>query len=178
MSQGFSALSSLRREVEIGVSGLEFQEMQEYLSKLQKASGLIKIREEDIQPSPALRVGRIFYHGIPRQKEAEAFAEVVRIAGEAPLGKEEPDAEVKIFTTPGCRYCPRAVLAAAKLVAAGAGIELHIYDALEFRELAEEYGVTSVPKIVVNDRVFIEAQTTEGKYRELLLKALEQLNVK
>jgi alkyl hydroperoxide reductase subunit AhpF len=179
--RAFSEIKSIKREIKIGVSGTNEPEMESFLEKLRSASPLIKIVEDaEIAPAPALRIENIYYHGIPKHKEAEAFAEIVKMVGGAYKSAEELPAvdyevEIKIFTTPTCRYCPKAVIAAAKLANMSEKVKLHIYDATEFSALADEYEVSAVPKIVINDMVFIEAQTTEKKYKELLLNAIEHL---
>jgi|GEM_PF-2523726 alkyl hydroperoxide reductase subunit AhpF len=179
--RAFSEIKSIKREIGIGVNSADAPEMESFLEKLRSASPLIKIEEDaEITPAPALRIENIYYHGVPKHKEAEAFAEIVKIVGSAYEGAEELPAierevEIKIFTTPTCRYCPKAVVAAAKLAKASDKISLHIYDATEFSELADAYEVSSVPKIVINDVVFIEIQTTERKYMELIQKAMEHI---
>ena len=155
------------------------ERLEEFLNRLRQELEIEVVEDPELSPSPALRAENICYHGVPAHREAEAFVEILRMltgadgGGSAPISQK---VEIKIFTTPTCRYCPRAVLAAAELALGSEMMEVHIYDALEFRELAREYEVTAVPKIVVNEAVFIEAQTTRKKYRELLLNAVEQLS--
>jgi alkyl hydroperoxide reductase subunit AhpF len=181
--RAFSEIKSIKREIKIGVSGTNEPEMESFLEKLRSASPLIKIEEDtEITPAPALRIGNIYYHGVPKHKEAEAFAEIVKMLGGTYKSAEELpsikyEVEIKIFTTPTCRYCPKAVIAAAKLANMSEKVKLHIYDATEFSALADKYEVSAVPKIIINDTVFIEAQTTEKKYKELLLNAIEHLKV-
>ncbi len=173
-------ISEVKGEVVIRVN--DGTEMEGFLEKIRSTLPMIKIKEDvGVTPAPALRIGNIYYHGIPKHREAEAFEEIIRIISGVRESNELPSIdsmEIKIFTTPTCRYCSKAVIAAAKLAKASEGITLHIYDATEFSALADSYEVTAVPKIVINDIVFIEAQTTEKKYRELLLKAIEHLRGK
>lgn len=165
-------------DIEVVIRVNDGTEMEEFLEKIRSTLPMIKIEEDaEIIPTPALRIGNIYYHGIPRHREAEAFEEIIRIVGSEHDSRlpSIDSVEIKIFTTPTCRYCTRAVIAAAKLARASEKIVLHIYDATEFSALADSYEVTAVPKIVINDIIFIEAQATEKKYRELLLKAIEHL---
>lgn len=149
------------------------ERLEEFLNKLKRRFQIEVVTEQELSPAPALRVGNIYYHGVPSQREAEAFEEILKIAGSAK--DEQAEVEIKIFTTPTCRFCKKAVVAAAKVVSGDATKRLRIYDATEFSNLAEKYAVTAVPKIVVNDVLFIEAQTTEREYERLLRRALEHL---
>ncbi len=149
------------------------ERLEKFLNHLKERFEVEVVEDPELRPTPALRIGNIFYHGIPQHLEAQAFEEILKIAGDA---KDEPaEVEIKIFTTPTCRFCKKAVVAAAKLIASKGGLRLRIYDATEFNELAAQYDVTAVPKIVVNDVLFIEAQTTERGYEKLLRRALEHL---
>lgn len=54
---------------------------------------------------------------------------------------------------------------------------MDVYDALAFRELAESYDVSAVPKIIINQMAVIEIQTSERRYRKLILKAIEHVKM-
>ncbi|NOZ58661.1 MAG: hypothetical protein GXO66_03675 [Euryarchaeota archaeon] len=156
------------------------EELRAFVEELQRElPGVEVVEDGSLSPPPALGIGNISYHGVPRHREARAFRKIVRMAASRGAGEEAPargtGAEVKIFTTPTCRFCERAVVAAAELAMGGEVGWLRIYDAVEFPELAEEYEVTAVPKVVIDDRVFIEAQTTAGEYARLIRRGLDQL---
>ena len=58
---------------------------------------------------------------------------------------------VRVFTTPTCPHCPRAVSVAHEMAFANPNITAYAVEATEFPDLARRYHVTGVPKTVVND---------------------------
>jgi len=58
---------------------------------------------------------------------------------------------VRVFTTPTCPHCPRAVSVAHEMAFANPNITAYAVEATEFPDLARQYHVTGVPKTVVND---------------------------
>ena len=58
---------------------------------------------------------------------------------------------VRVFTTPTCPHCPRAVSVAHEMAFANPNITAYAVEATEFPDLARRYQVTGVPKTVVND---------------------------
>jgi glutaredoxin-like protein len=58
---------------------------------------------------------------------------------------------VRVFTTPTCPHCPRAVSAAHEMAFANPNITAYAVEATEFPDLARLYHVTGVPKTVVDD---------------------------
>jgi len=57
---------------------------------------------------------------------------------------------VRVFTTPTCPHCPRAVSVAHEMAFANPNITAIAVEATEFPDLARRYQVTGVPKTVVN----------------------------
>ncbi len=60
---------------------------------------------------------------------------------------------IQVFVTPTCVYCPRAVALAVRMAAANPNISATTVQATEFFELARQFRVTGVPKIVVNGEI-------------------------
>jgi glutaredoxin-like protein len=58
---------------------------------------------------------------------------------------------VRVFTTPTCPHCPRAVSVAHEMAFANPNIKSYAVEATEFPDLARRYHVTGVPKTVVDD---------------------------
>jgi glutaredoxin-like protein len=58
---------------------------------------------------------------------------------------------LRVFTTPTCPHCPRAVTAAHEMAFANPNITAYAVEATEFPDLARRYHVTGVPKTVVDD---------------------------
>jgi glutaredoxin-like protein len=57
---------------------------------------------------------------------------------------------VRVFTTPTCPHCPRAVSVAHEMAFANPNITAYAVEATEFPDLARRYHVTGVPKTIVN----------------------------
>jgi len=153
------------------------EELEAFVEELSREFPELERREDrSLEPAPALGIGNISFHGVPRGREAGVFREILRKCTGASWARENL-VEVKIFTTPTCRFCEKAVSAAAELSMMGKRLRLMVYDATWFAELAEEYEVTSVPKIVIAGRLFIESHTTREGYRRLILGGLQQLGL-
>jgi len=57
---------------------------------------------------------------------------------------------VRVFTTPTCPHCPRAVSVAHEMAFANPNITAYAVEATEFPDLARRYQVSGVPKTVVD----------------------------
>ncbi len=57
--------------------------------------------------------------------------------------------DIKVFVTPSCPHCPRAVTLAHRMAIASPHIQATCIEASEFIDLAQRYRVTGVPKTVV-----------------------------
>jgi len=103
---------------------------------------------------------RMRFLGAPAGYEFMSLIEAIIIAGtgQAELtdettallaGISEP-LDVKVFVTPTCPHCPRAVNLAHKLAWHSQQITATCVEATEFLDLSRQYRVTGVPKTVVN----------------------------
>ncbi|OAA30136.1 glutaredoxin [Kosmotoga arenicorallina S304] len=88
------------------------------------------------------------------------------------LSKIDKPVDIKVFVTPTCPYCPKAVLTAHNIAMANEHVTASMVEANEFPELSMEYGVSSVPHIVINDKVSFIGAYPEPQYVEEVLKAL------
>ncbi len=89
------------------------------------------------------------------------------------LSKISKKAEIKVFVTPTCPYCPRAVRIAHQFAIENPNIKSSMIEAMEFPELSNRYEVMAVPKIVINDKVSFEGAGSEQQFLEQLNKALQ-----
>jgi glutaredoxin-like protein len=126
----------------------------------------------------------VYYFGIPSGYEFRSFMEdlVDASRGSTDLSEEirsqvkrinEP-VEIKVFVTPTCPYCPRAVRTAHKFAFENPNIKALMIESLEFSELAQQYNVMAVPKIVINDKVEFEGAMPENFFIEQVFAALDQ----
>ncbi|MBO8139417.1 MAG: thioredoxin family protein [Thermosipho sp. (in: Bacteria)] len=82
---------------------------------------------------------------------------------------------ISVFVTPTCPYCPRAVLTAHNFALINPLIKAEMIEANEFFELSNEFGVSSVPHIVINrnPNTFFIGAYPEAQYLEEVLKAIK-----
>lgn len=125
------------------------------------------------------------YFGIPSGQEFSAFLQGLIAVAQGPGATELPDdvrekvqnidqpVNIKVFVTPTCPHCPRAVQVAHQMAIENDQITADGIESQEFMELSQEYGVRGVPQINVND----DGQFTGGlppeQFVDEVLSALE-----
>lgn len=124
---------------------------------------------------------RIKYIGIPMGYEFSSLIEDVRRTSkndpelDPSVSKklEEVDTPIKIqvFVTPTCPYCPKAVGVAHKFALANKNITGEMVEATEFPEWADQWGVSSVPHIVINGDVQFVGAYPEENFIDYVLEA-------
>lgn len=120
---------------------------------------------EEIPAIVLLRDGadtRMRFLGAPAGYEFMSLIEAVILAGgdDSGLSAESKKLvaehvtapiDIKVFVTPTCPHCPRAVTLAHKLAVESPYIRATCVEATEFMTLSRKYRVTGVPKTVIND---------------------------
>jgi alkyl hydroperoxide reductase subunit AhpF len=71
---------------------------------------------------------------------------------------------IRVFTTPTCPHCPRAVNLALEMAAASPHITSIAVEATEYPDLVRRYAVNGVPKTVVDDAVEILGAIPESDF--------------
>lgn len=114
----------------------------------------------------------IRFFGAPAGYEFGTLVEDIRMVsgGESGLSDGTVDAlanlasplHIRVFVTPTCPYCPRAVLLAHKMAIASDLVTADAIDATEFPDLADRYQVRGVPRTVINDSVHVEGAVPEA----------------
>lgn len=150
-----------------------------------------KVEKYRVDRAPALAIlgdkdYGIRFYGVPKEQEYLALLSGIEAVSKRNTALPEEikkkvraidqELRIKIFTTPLCIYCPKAVKIAHAFAIENELIRVDAIDATEFKELAEKYGVSAVPKIVLNDTVSIMAQLSEKKYIDDLLHMVEHLH--
>ena len=103
---------------------------------------------------------RLRFLGAPAGYEFTSLIEEVVLAGtgESGLAPESRAAiaervtgpvDIKVFVTPTCPHCPRAVTLAHRMAVENPQIRATCVEATEFMDLAQKYRVTGVPKTIV-----------------------------
>ena len=182
----------------------EARELVEGLASVSDGKVLVELHDLDAHPpeaeafhidrAPALAVlggdtGRrdfgIRFYGTPAGYEFATLIEDIRMAaaGTTDLSAATLDVlahlttplHMRVFVTPTCPYCPRAVLLAHKMAVASDMVTAEAIDASEFPDLARQYDVHSVPRTVVNETVSVEGAVPEAM---LLAELIPLLAVK
>ena len=104
---------------------------------------------------------RMRFLGAPAGYEFSSLVESILLAGSddsglteeskqviAELAKEPID--IKVFVTPTCPHCPRAVTLAHRMAVESPNISATCVEASEFHDLSRQYRVTGVPKTVTS----------------------------
>jgi len=125
----------------------------------------------------------IRYFGVPSGYEFAALlddiVDVSRRKSRLPnniikeLNKINSPVHIKVFVTPTCPYCPRAVRTAHQFALENDNIVADMIESLEFPHLANKYQVMAVPKIVINDVISFEGALPEALFLEQVLAAVE-----
>jgi glutaredoxin-like protein len=103
----------------------------------------------------------IKFNGIPAGHEINSFiAGLMEMSGigqalpaeiESRLKDVQTPMHIRVFVTLGCPHCPGAVSTAHRLAMENENITAEMIESSTFPELANEFEVSSVPKIVFND---------------------------
>ncbi|MBZ2175135.1 thioredoxin family protein [Schnuerera sp. xch1] len=104
----------------------------------------------------------IKFNGIPAGHEINSLVtSILEVSGKSErltdktierLSNISNPIDIKVFVTLGCPHCPGAVGKAHKLALENSNINAEMIEAETFFELSQKYNVSSVPKIVINDK--------------------------
>jgi glutaredoxin-like protein len=83
--------------------------------------------------------------------------------------------DIRVFVTPTCGFCPRAVALANRLAYVSALVTATTIQATEFHDLAREYRVSGVPKTVATNGREVLGALPESQFVEALLADDTQL---
>lgn len=118
---------------------------------------------------------RIRFLGAPAGYEFMSLIEAVILAGTNDSGLTEDSRalvaehvteplDIKVFVTPTCPHCPRAVTLAHRLAAESPLITASCVEATEFMDLSRRFRVTGVPKTIVNGSIEILGALPEEQF--------------
>ena len=123
---------------------------------------------------------RMRFLGAPAGYEFMSLIEAVLVAGtgdsglteesRALIGQVTEPVDIKVFVTPTCPHCPRAVTLAHKMAMSSALITATCVEATEFMDLSRMYRVTGVPKTVVNGTIEILGALPENEFVRAVLE--------
>lgn len=138
---------------------------------------------EELPVRPCFRIchgGRtsIAYAAVPAGHQLEPFLLALRLisGGAAPSPEEDPTiepinapAEIWVLVSAFCPRCPAVVEAVAMLGARSPLLRICIIDAQHFADLANEYGIKSVPATVIDRRLVRTGLLSARQLAALLL---------
>lgn len=118
---------------------------------------------------------RIRFLGAPAGYEFMSLVEAILLAGTGASGLSETSKallaervtaplHIRVFVTPSCPHCPRAVTLAHRMAVEHPLIQATCVEATEFMDLARRYRVTGVPKTVVNESIEILGALPEDAF--------------
>ncbi len=126
---------------------------------------------------------RIKFNGVPSGHEINSFiSSVIEVSGnsqklsdeiQARIEKINKPVNIKVFVTLACPHCAGAVQKAHKLALENPNIQADMIEAQTFFDMSEEYNVSSVPKIVIND----EFEFVGNQPLEVFLDEIEKTQV-
>ncbi len=157
------------------------EETTSYMEEVEELSDLIHLKKYDISkdsdlareynvtmvPSIVLlnkdgKYEGVKFNGIPAGHEINSFIpallEVSGRVSEVPKELEErikkidKPTNIKVFVTLSCPHCPGAVQKAHKLALMNPLVDAEMVEAGTFSELSNQFNVSGVPKIVINDK--------------------------
>jgi glutaredoxin-like protein len=176
----------------------------EIAHELQETSDLIKVEKLGLDSEKAKKWGidkapttvvtsnggtehsRIKYIGIPMGYEFSSLIEDIRR-----ISRNDPELEpavqkkleeidepvtIRVFVTPTCPYCPKAVGTAHRFALANKNITGEMVEATEFPAWADEWGVSSVPHIVINGDVQFVGAYPDENFVDYVLEAYKKKN--
>ena len=87
------------------------------------------------------------------------------------LAKVDKPITIKVYVTPTCQYCPRAVGTAHKFALLNKNIKGEMIESLEFDKEASDAGVSAVPHIVINDDVTFVGAYPDDQFAQYVIEA-------
>ena len=163
-------IASLSDQITVEEHNLILDKNKASLFNIDRAPALAIVGEYDLG---------IRFYGAPEGSEMASIVEAILMAatGDTGLSDESLAAvasvnravDIKVFVTPTCAYCPKAVVTAYRLAVASDQIMAAAIDVTEYPDLAQKYRVTGVPKTIVDNQVEIFGIETEESFiREVL----------
>jgi len=146
---------------------------------IDRVPAIVVLSQDD---SGGERDSNMRFLGTPAGYEFISLIHAVRLAGggashlseqaRTRLAAVDRPVTMRVFTTPTCPHCPRAVNLAHEMAWANANITAYAVEVTEYPDLARRYHVTGVPKTVVDERVEILGAIPEDDFISQSLTAV------
>ena len=152
-----------------------------------KDSDIVKQYNIDKIPATVLVGDRdygIRFYGVPAGYEFTTLIEDILLISSrnsglsadvmTELGKVDQPVHIQVMIYPTCPYCALAVRMAHRFAFANDHIVSDMVELTEFPHLALKYNVHGVPKIVINEKIFIDGLPTEEHFIRDILRSVEK----
>lgn len=123
----------------------------------------------------------VLFSGIPAGHEINSFISgLMEVSGagetlpsemKTQLAKLDKPVKIKVFVTLACPHCSGAVSKAHKLALENEHIEAEMIECGTFPEIASQYNVSGVPKIVFNDSEELVGNQPFDQFLQAVMKA-------
>ena len=140
----------------------------------------------DATPSTVIggkRIYGVIYKGIPAGHEfASLIGDIIDASRNSTTLSEntkkklsglKKHVDIKVFVTPTCPWCPKAVRIAHQFAMESKFVRSSMIEASEFMDLAKKYAVMGVPKIVINDKYSFEGAQPEDVFLNYVMASAE-----
>ncbi len=144
--------------------------IKELLEEISNLSEKINYLEENLycigKPCIAINSTKDFgirYMGMPSGGEFKTFIDAILMVSKNEYDLSErtveilemldKPVEVKVFITKSCGWCPLVLKKMYSFAMASDYIKTYAIDCHDFQNLALEYNVSTVPKVVINDKI-------------------------
>jgi alkyl hydroperoxide reductase subunit AhpF len=141
------------------------RQMEEFCSELNALASKIDVvtGDDDTGSLPSIGVGpRFRYRGLPSGTELDPFLEAISMAASdsAPLPEAlkrrlsvlNPPADVLIYVSPFCHFCPGVLRQLLPMPFASPSVFLTVVDGAFFEELAQRDRIKAVPTTIVDQQ--------------------------
>lgn len=178
------------KETELVVTELAEISPKIKVEKYDFVKDMMKAKEFRIDKIPAIAViGKkdygVRFYGIPSGYEFNSLVGAILDVSRAESGLSQKtkdalklldsSAHIQVFVTPTCPLCPTAVRLAHRLAIECDMIWADMVESTEFVPLAQKYSVTSVPKIVINEKFEFNGALPEDLFVMHVMHALSNV---
>ncbi len=161
--------------VELEIKDLDADQDEAKSYKVENAPGLVFLNKDGDFTG-------VMYTGAPFGYEFTSVIESIKMISTGDTGLDEKvreevkavdqETHIKVFVTPSCPYCPRAVIIAHQFALENPNIIGEMIEAQEFMEMSQLYAVSAVPKIIINERIEFEGALPAKHFLEYLKEAV------
>jgi len=150
-----------------------------------KDADIVKQYNIDKIPATVLLGDRdygIRFYGVPAGYEFTTLIEDILLISSrnsglsadvtAELGKVDKPVHIQVMIYPTCPYCALAVRMAHRFAFANDNIVSDMVELTEFPHLALKYHVHGVPKVVINEKIFIDGLPPEDDFVRAVLRSV------